>query len=87
MKEKLYFFLDLWFGLSGTVEALDRLAQEFFDVSSSNDEKNQKSLLEKARELVQGLTDKKDQKRLKYFNRFFFYINLILYLIIVVNRI
>ena len=56
-------FLDLWFGLPGTLEALDRFAREFFDASSSNDETNQKSLLEKVREQVKGFADKKDQKR------------------------
>ena len=61
-------FIDLWFGLPGTLEALDRLAREFFDASSSNDETNQKSLLEKAREQVKGLVDKKEQKRyLRFF--------------------
>ena len=55
--------LDLWFGLPGTLEALDRLVREFFDASSTKDEKNQNSLLEKVREQVKGLTDKKDQKR------------------------
>ncbi|CAF1162528.1 unnamed protein product [Rotaria sp. Silwood1] len=53
---------DLWFGLPGTLELLDRISREFFDASSANEETNQKSLLEKARELVKGLTDKKDQK-------------------------
>jgi len=53
---------NLWFGLPGTLEGLDRLAREFFDASSSNDEANQKSILEKAREQVKGLVDKKDQK-------------------------
>ena len=55
--------LDLWFGLPGTLEALDRWAREFFDASSAKDEKNQQSLLEKVREQVQGLVEKKDQKR------------------------
>jgi len=53
---------NLWFGLPGTLEALDRLAREFFDASTSNDETNQKSLLEKAREQVKALVDKKEQK-------------------------
>lgn len=52
----------LWFGLPGTLETLDRLAREFFDASSSNDETNQKSLLEKAREQVKSLVDPKEQK-------------------------
>jgi len=53
---------NLWFGLPGTLEALDRLAREFFDAASSNDETNQKSLLEKVREEVKNFVDKKDQK-------------------------
>ncbi|CAF3195125.1 unnamed protein product [Rotaria socialis] len=53
---------DLWFGLSGTLESLDRISREFFDASSANDAKTQNSLVEKAREVVQGLTDKKEQK-------------------------
>jgi endoplasmic reticulum protein 29 len=53
---------NLWFGLPGTLESLDLLAREFFDVASSNDETNQKSLLEKAREQVKNLLDKKEQK-------------------------
>ncbi|CAF2495315.1 unnamed protein product [Rotaria sp. Silwood2] len=53
---------NLWFGLPGTLEALDRIAREFFDASSSNDETSQKSLLEKVREQVKGLVEKKDQK-------------------------
>jgi hypothetical protein len=45
------------------LESLDRLAREFFDAASSKDETNQKSLLEKAREQVKSLVDKKEQKR------------------------
>lgn len=56
--------VDLWFGLPGTLEALDRLAREFFDASSSSDEANQKTILEKAREQIKALIDPKDQKRL-----------------------
>lgn len=52
----------LWFGLPGTLETLDHLAREFFDASSSNDETNKKSLLEKVREHVKGFADKKDAK-------------------------
>ncbi len=63
--KRITYFLDLWFGLPGTIESLDKLAREFFDASSSNDETNQKSLLEKAREQVKGLVDKKEQRRLK----------------------
>lgn len=65
--KQLNLFLDLWFGLAGTLEALDHVAREFFDASSANDETNQKSLLEKAREQVKSLTDKKEQKRLIHF--------------------
>jgi len=39
------------------------LAREFFDASSTNDEQNQKTLLEKAREQVKALVDAKEQKR------------------------
>lgn len=60
---KFYCISDLWFGLPGTLEALDRLAREFFDASSAKDETNQKSLLEKAREQVKSLVDPKEQKR------------------------
>jgi hypothetical protein len=67
------------------LEALDSLAREFFDVSSSNDETNQKSLLEKAREYVKSLTDKNEQKRYRAF--FLFYLNFIIYFILVVNLI
>jgi hypothetical protein len=77
-------FLDLWFGLPGTLEALDRLAREFFDASSTNDETHQKSLIEKAREQVKGFVDKKDQKRLKYLYKSF---HLFLYIILVGNPI
>ncbi|UJR28609.1 hypothetical protein I4U23_009842 [Adineta vaga] len=52
----------LWFGLPGTLEALDNLAREFFDVSSSNDETKAKSIIEKVREQVKGFADKKEQK-------------------------
>lgn len=63
MNFHLMFFIDLWFGLAGALENFDRLAREFFDASSSNDETNQKSILEKAREEVKKLVDKKEQKR------------------------
>lgn len=53
---------DLWFGLPGTIEALDRLSREFFDASTASDSTTQNSLLEKAREEVKGLVDKKEQK-------------------------
>jgi len=53
---------DLWFGLPGTLEALDRLAREFFDASSSKDETTQKSLLEKVRDQIKAFVDPKDQK-------------------------
>jgi len=53
---------DLWFGLPGTLESLDRLARNFYDVSSSKDESSQKSLLEKAQELAKSLTDSAEQK-------------------------
>ena len=56
-------FIDLWFGLPGALETFDRLAREFFDASSSKDEANQKSILEKAREEVKNLADKKEQRR------------------------
>ncbi len=62
-KERNDWYVDLWFGLPGTLESLDLLAREFFDAASSNDETNQKSLLEKAREQVKNLLDKKEQKR------------------------
>jgi len=52
----------LWFGLPGTLEELDHLAQEFFDASSNNDENKQKSLLDKVREQVKKFVDKKEQK-------------------------
>jgi hypothetical protein len=55
--------LDLWFGLAGTLEALDQLVREFFDATSDKDEITQNTLLAKVREQVQGLTDKKEQKR------------------------
>jgi hypothetical protein len=55
--------LDLWFGLPGTLEALDYLARDFFDASSNKDENGQKTLLEKARELIKEFVDKKEQKR------------------------
>lgn len=38
------------------------MAREFFDASSTNDEQNQKTLLEKAREQVKALVDAKEQK-------------------------
>jgi endoplasmic reticulum protein 29 len=53
---------NLWFGLPGTLETLDRLAREFFDASSSNDGTNQKSLLEQAQKYVKSLVDQKEQK-------------------------
>jgi endoplasmic reticulum protein 29 len=53
---------NLWFGLPGTLETFDRLAREFFDAASSKDETNQNSLLEKARQQVKNLVDKKEQK-------------------------
>jgi hypothetical protein len=52
-------------GLPGTVEAVDYLARDFFDATSNNDEKGQQTLLEKAREEVKKLVDKKEQKRLE----------------------
>ncbi len=55
--------VDLWFGLPGTLESLDRLAGEFFDAVSGKDESSQNSLLEKAREQLKSLVDKKEQKR------------------------
>ena len=54
------FFIDMWFGLAGALENFDGLAREFFDAS---DETNQKSILEKAKEEVKKLVDKKEQKR------------------------
>jgi hypothetical protein len=63
--KKKPFILDLWFGLPGTHEILDRLAREFFDASSNNDEHTQKSLLEKARQQIKDFSDKKEQKRLE----------------------
>ncbi|CAF1189427.1 unnamed protein product [Adineta steineri] len=62
LKQFLSQHTNLWFGLPGTLESLDRLAREYFDVSSANDETNQKTLLEKAREQVKGFVDKKEQK-------------------------
>lgn len=59
----MFFQIDLWFGLAGALENFDSLAREFFDASSSNDEANQKSILEKARDEVKKLVDKKEQKR------------------------
>ncbi|CAF0998475.1 unnamed protein product [Adineta ricciae] len=53
---------NLWFGLPGTLEALDKIAREFFDASSASDETQTKSLIEKAREQVKGFVDKKEQK-------------------------
>ncbi|CAF2828493.1 unnamed protein product [Rotaria sp. Silwood2] len=53
---------NLWFGLPGTIEELDRLAQEFFYASSNNDENAQKSVLERARKQVKQLVDKKEQR-------------------------
>ncbi|CAF5125421.1 unnamed protein product, partial [Rotaria magnacalcarata] len=53
---------NIWFGFPGTVEELDRLAQQFFVASSNNDENTQKSLLEKAHGAVKNLVDKKEQR-------------------------
>ena len=56
--------LDIWVGMPGTVENLDYLARDFFDASSKNDAKGQKTLLKKAREEADKLVDQKDQKKL-----------------------
>ncbi len=63
LHKKNNIILDLWFGLPGTLEALDNLARDFFDASSNKDENGQKTLLEKARELIKEFVDKKEQKR------------------------
>ncbi|CAF0987492.1 unnamed protein product [Rotaria sp. Silwood1] len=62
LKRFLLQHTNLWFGLPGTIEELDRLAQKFFSASSNNDTTMQKSLLEKARKQVKQLVDKKEQK-------------------------
>ena len=53
----------MWFGLTGALESLDYIARDFYDASTSNNEANQQSLLEKARTEVKSLTDKKEIKR------------------------
>ncbi|CAF1045449.1 unnamed protein product [Rotaria sordida] len=53
---------NLWFGLPGTIEELDHLAQEYFYASSNNDVNTQMSLLEKAREQVKRLVNEKEKK-------------------------
>jgi endoplasmic reticulum protein 29 len=55
-------YTNLWFGLPGTLEALDNLARDFFDASSNKDENGQQTLLEKARELNKEFVDKKEKK-------------------------
>ena len=55
--------VDLWFGLPGTLEDLDRLAGEFFQAASGKDLTNRKAVLEKAREKVMGLVDANERNR------------------------
>jgi len=62
LKRFISYHTNLWFGLPGTLEELDFVARDFFDASSNNDEKGQKTLLKKAREQIKTLVDKKDQK-------------------------
>ena len=62
----LYIILDVWFGLPGTVEELDHLAQQFFHASSNNDENTQRSLLEQTRERIKGLVKKQEQQRFEF---------------------
>jgi hypothetical protein len=49
--------------MPGTLEQLDYLARDYFDASSANDEKGQRTLLTKAREEAGKLVEKKDQKK------------------------
>ncbi|UJR20915.1 hypothetical protein I4U23_024024 [Adineta vaga] len=54
--------LDIWIGLTGTVEALDRMGREFYDATRDKNENEQTLLLEKARDIVQKMENQKDQK-------------------------
>ena len=65
---KIRIFLGIWVGMPGTLEALDYLARDFFDASSANDKKGQRTLLAKAREEAEKMVDKKDQKKLELIN-------------------
>lgn len=58
------YILDIWIGMPGTLEQFDYLARDYFDASSNNDVKGQKTLIEKAQEETKKLVDKKDQKKL-----------------------
>lgn len=59
--------VDLWFGLPGTLEVLDRVAGEFFQAASGKEETNVNALLDKAREQVKEFVDVKEQKRWEEF--------------------
>lgn len=53
---------NLWFGLPGTLETFDKLAFEFFEAATANDQDRLNDILEKARAEQKQLSEAKDQK-------------------------
>ncbi|CAF1097600.1 unnamed protein product, partial [Didymodactylos carnosus] len=65
LKQFLTQHTNLWFGLPGTLEQMDLLARQFFDLLSSTDDthdQEKKTLFEKAKEQMKAMTNKNDQR-------------------------